>query len=176
MADKKPTMMELNMELHTMAYEMLHAVSDEEREERRAKLLALLASMDDKAEAYLSVMDRHVIEIDACKRAVESHTARIKRMERSMEFLRTTLQSTLELQYETQGVERLTTAEGRWIRFYPDATKTVLNITEDVLPEEWWKMTRAPRKQDIRNAMKDGEEIPGADLEVIANPHIRWEK
>ena len=38
------------------------------------------------------------------------------------------------------------------------------------------EVTRAPRKQDIRNAMKDGEEIPGADLEEEVNPNIRWEK
>jgi len=176
MGEKKQTMMDLNMELHTMAYEMLHATTEEEREERQAKMVALLASMDDKAAAYLSVMDRHAIEMEACKRSVERDTARLKRMERSMDFLRTTLQRTLEIQYETQGVDQLKTAEGRWIRLYPEATKKVLHVDEAKLPEEWWKETRAPRKQDIRKAIKDGEEIPGADLEVIPNPHIRWEK
>tara|TARA_R110000824_G_scaffold3224_1_gene14925 strand:+ start:3893 stop:4417 length:525 start_codon:yes stop_codon:yes gene_type:complete len=174
MGDKK-TMPAMNQDLERLAYDLAHA-DDEEREGLRAEVLAVIEAMPNKAEGYLRVIDRHRVEIEASKQYAASHATRAKRLEKNLEFLLTTLTETLRVQYDTQGVEEMRTSAGRWIRYYPEATKTVLVLDEEALSDDWFKETRVPRKADIRRALKEGTPVPGAVLEEEANPNIRWEK
>jgi len=175
MADNK-TMPAMNLDLERLAYDMAHAESDEDREGIRKEVLSLLDAMDNKAEGYLCVIDRITVEVEAAKRFAEGHLARAKRGEKSLEFLRATLTETMRVQFDTHGSEEMRTSAGRWIRYYPEATRSVLVIDEEALPAEWFKETRVPRKADIRRALKGGDDVPGVVLEEEANPNIRWEK
>lgn len=56
-------------------------------------------------------------------------------------------------------------------RELPDLTASIRNgqpsvyvTDETVLPDQYWKVTREPRKSDIKRAIQGGAEVPGATL------------
>lgn len=46
-------------------------------------------------------------------------------------------------------------------------------VDETLIPEEFWKVTKEPKKQDIKDAIKAGIEIPGAEIEQNENLWVR---
>ena len=170
------TMLNLHESVQRLTYDVLHEPDEDKREGLRQELMAVLSAVDDKAGAYLAVIDRHDMEISAAQAYVESHTARVKRMKESLRFLKGVLTETMRLRLESHGTTDMKTPAGRWIRYYPDATKKTLVIDKDVLGEKWMKVTTAPMRAELRKAIKDGESIPGAALVEEPNPKIRWEK
>ena len=64
MADNK-TMPNLHEALDKLTYDVLHEPDEERREELRQELVSTLEAVDDKAGAYLRVIDRHEMEIES---------------------------------------------------------------------------------------------------------------
>ncbi|MCK5644921.1 MAG: siphovirus Gp157 family protein [Gammaproteobacteria bacterium] len=175
MADNK-TMPDLHEALDKLTYDVLHEPDEERREELRQELVSTLEAVDDKAGAYLRVIDRHEMEIESAKAYAEAHKRRAERMKTSQEFLQNMLRETMRLRHDSHGLTEMRTPSGRWIRYYPENKKTVLLIDDERLPEEWTKTTVVPRKADIRKALKGGDSIPGVTLAEEGYPVIRWEK
>ena len=166
-------MWRMNVELERLAYDWPAAETEEEQETIRKQILELIGAMEDKAEAYLCVIDRLTLEMEASLKFAEAHRDRAKSYEKSLDRLRSTLTDTMRVQYETQGVKEMRSSAGRWIRYYPESTNSALEIDEDALPDDWFKETRVPRKADIRRALKEGQEIPGVDLKEWVEAKIR---
>jgi len=170
------TMLDLHEALDRLTYDVLHEADEDRREEFRQELMATLGEVDDKAGAYLKVIDRHEVEMAAAKAYADAHAKRAKRMGKSLEFLKGMLTETMRLRFDSHGTTDMKTPAGRWIRYYPESVKAVLTIDEDVLGDEWVKVTRAPMRGELRKAIKSGEAIPGAELVEEPSPNIRWEK
>ena len=169
-------MLELQETMDRLTYDMLHESDPERSAELREELISTLGAIEDKAAAYLHVMDRHDIEIEAAKSYAEGHMKRAKRMESQREFMKNVLMGVMQRRYEQHGELEMRAPGGRWIKFNPAKRGDTLVINEDELPEDWFRVSRSPRKADIRAALKEGKEMPGVVREEKTTTAITWGK
>jgi hypothetical protein len=135
------------------------------------KLTALEGERDQKAlhvAAYIVSQNVEADAIESHARAIQAQADRMK--ERAMRHRRHAEQLAAYLKQHIPAGTKL--RDGRveigWRR------STAVRITDvDKLDDKFWRVTRAPALQDIKDALKAGESVDGAELEPRNNLVIR---
>lgn len=153
-------------------YDALMASVDEETGEVDISLVNALAerqeAWEDKAVAVACVY--RSLDEDAARvgREIERLTAMKKRLERE----RDRVKEGLSAAFTALGVEKV---KGMYADISFRASEQTIIDNADAVPEEYMtvKTTYTPNKTAIREAIKAGEEVPGAHLERKKNIQIK---
>lgn len=153
-------------------YDALMASVDEETGEVDISLVNALAerqeAWEDKAVAVACVY--RSLDEDAARvgREIERLTAMKKRLERE----RDRVKEGLSAAFTALGVEKV---KGMYADISFRASEQTIIDNADAVPEEYMtvKTTYTPNKTAIREAIKEGKEVPGAHLEQKKNIQIK---
>lgn len=153
-------------------YDALMASADEETGEVDISLVNALAerqeAWEDKAVAVACVY--RSLDEDAARvgREIERLTAMKKRLERE----RDRVKEGLSAAFTALGVEKV---KGMYADISFRASEQTVIDNADAVPEEYMtvKTTYTPNKTAIREAIKEGKEVPGAHLEQRKNIQIK---
>lgn len=121
---------------------------------------AWLQGAQDKRDAYVFVAKRLEAEIESCREYAKQVDEIRKRTERALERLKARARYVME----TTGQDRL---QGKVHKLWLQKTPGQVVITDfDAIPEALMRVKREADKAKIRQLLKDGHEVPGADMTV----------
>lgn len=145
-------------------------------EELAEKLRITADNRDAKVIGYTSFINSIDADIEACKREEARLKATRERLDRQKTTLTNTLMFGLKLLGEQTGTAdkpgwKLTAKVGdRIVNLSTRRTESIKITDEDQLPPDLWRRPPVPEmepdKNAIKQAFKDGAEVPGAEIEV----------
>jgi len=133
-------------------------------DETLAKLDALEIARDEKALAVARYLIGEASEGERVKAQADRLATRAKAHANRAERLKGYLQANLPIGHKI----RDDVVQIGWRK-----SSAVHIHHEDELPEEFWRVRREPDKQRAKDALKEGREVPGAELVVRHHLSIR---
>lgn len=111
-----------------------------------------------KSENYARIMQNMKSESDALRK--ESN--RLAAMAKSRDAGITRLKENMKLAMVTLGSNQISTSIGNWtLRNNPESVNI---LDEKAIPYDYLELVRTPVKSAIKDAIKNGVEVPGAEL------------
>ena len=166
---------DIAMTLWDKVHDLMMADSDEAIEEAQRALDKEVELADDKFMALRFVRNRLKSEVDCLKQEELAFKARRMSREKAVERIEGTTLMLMDARYTVTQETEAKTADGSWVRFYPDNIKHEV-IVDDIeeVPQEFIKVS--VDKGLLRSALRAGELIEGAHIKSHKSPVIRWGK
>lgn len=114
-------------------------------------------------------VERWKVEIENFKKAIERDT-------RTVSLMDTMALSLVESHRELTGKSKYSTDDGGWVGVRTYKSEKVNVVDELALPEEFVEVSRRPMKSVIKEALRNGREVPGVELEHSERIGVQWSK
>ena len=145
-------------------YELLNA---EEIDEQTAQDTLDAMGVTGKLEAYGQVIRQMQADEAALKAEKERIDKRLKQTRNGIERLKTNLLEYLDATNTTKQTA------GTFVITKQRASVPTLKINETLIPIDYWKETLVIDKDAIKKALKNGEDVEGAELEYTWGVRIK---
>ena len=159
-------------ELISAAAGLLYAIDEAEENADEAATLAAYAAldawMDSDVPGKLAALDgakRGILaDAERAKAEATQWTDRRRRLEARADRVAGMSLALLQARLQVTGEDVCKLPDGRKakVRDYGRAT---VRVDEDLLPAEYWRITRSPNLAAVGAALKTGESVPGATTE-----------
>lgn len=130
-------------------------------------------NFEDKAHAYTKLILKWEAEVDAAAAEIKRIQAIKKTKENSIDRLRETLKTAVQAfgrEDAKTGVRRYETA---LFKLSLRHSKAVSVVDDTLIPDSFWVVKKEVSKTAISNAIKEGTEVPGAELVENISLQIR---
>lgn len=124
------------------------------------------AEFKDKAENYWRMIKNLTAEADALKAEKQRLEKKQKAKENAVQFLKDRLADSMRF----MGEDNVKTIFGS-LSFR--RSESVDIVSEELLPEEYFKVVKTPVKTAISDAIKQGKEVPGAVIKENYSLQVR---
>lgn len=149
---------------------ILELIEDEavEPEEVEASLAQLTDNFDEKAENIVKILK----SIEASATALKEEEDRLKERRRILENRTNSLKRYLEVNMHQMNRKKFKT---NMFSFNIQKNAPSLRVlTEDFIPEEYYKVERKLQKRPLLDAIKNGQEVKGVQLVQSESLRIRY--
>ena len=166
------TLWEITQEFLTLA-SIIEEAGGEATDELLEELAISRENFAHKAEGYTRLILKWESEIDAAAAEIKRIQAIKKTKENSVARLKDTLLYALQAfgqEDNKTGVKRYETA---LFKLSTRRSQAVEIVDETEVPEAFWVVKREVSKSAISNALKEGEEVPGAFLKENYSVQIK---
>lgn len=160
--------MKSNLYELTEAWKNIQELVDDEEtpfEQLESAIKNIDQALEEKADGYAKII--RMLEGEAA--AIKAEETRLSGMRKAKENRIMALKKSLEEAMITTGKKKFkTTLFGFNVQRNPPSVSVQ---DEDKIPEEYWRVQRSLNRRDILAALRDGKEIPGA--EIISTESLR---
>lgn len=130
-----------------------------------------LKEVEDGIENKAENIAKLIRHIDSDIDALRAEEKRLAQRRRALENKKKSIKDYLEMQLKAMEIDKVKTP-----LFTVSIQKnppSVRIIDEDKIPEDYLRYTKSISRRDVLQALKDGEEIPGAELKQTRSLRIR---
>lgn len=154
----------------TEAWKSIQALVDDEEipfEQLQSAIENIDQALEEKADGYAKIIRMLEGEIAAIK----AEETRLSGMRKAKENRIASLKKSLEEAMITTGKKKIkTTLFGFNVQRNPPSVSVQ---DEDKIPEEYWRVQRSLDRREILADLRDGKEIPGAEIVSTESLRIR---
>ena len=152
------TLFELTEKANLIFYQILKA-DGELSEELEQSLCEVNVELCEKLDGYSSILDRLEMESELLKKKAAGY----QKISRTVERVRARLKENIKTNMMVLGVK---TVSGSDIDFQLSPCEYTLEINDEILNDKWKMVVTelVPDKKMIKEALKLGDDIPGAKL------------
>ena len=145
---------------------LLNSSGGELDDENEKKMDELCTALAEKRASYVFVREQLDTQIDQGKKWIQIFNAKVDQLEKRKQYLDEKLKTSMDI----QGINEQQTELGK-IKIWE--TDIVEIVDEKELPAQYIKVVQDYKvnKAAIKNALKDGQVVPGAVL--LKNKHVR---
>lgn len=154
----------------TEAYRNIENLLSDEEADTEA-LEKALSQVEDSIENKAENIAKLVRNIDGDIKALKDEEKRLAGRRKALENKQRDIKKYLELQLKTLEIDKVKT---KLFTIYIQNNAPSVKITdEEAIPEDFYKYSKSIVKKDILEALKDGEEVPGAEINQTRSLRIR---
>ena len=130
----------------------------------------------DKLTALRVVKKLAIKRVDSLKSEIGLFKSAIAREERTVDVMDEKALELMESFYELTGKNKASTADGGWVGIRVYKGEKVKILDESIIPDNYIETKRVPIKDAIKKALREGQEVPGVELECNERKGVQWGK
>lgn len=156
-------------ELAEMYRNIQELISDDETDTET--LENALSQVEGDINSKAENMAKLIRSIDGDIETLKAEEKRLANRRKTLENKQKNIKNYLEMQLKTMKIDKVKTP--LFTVAIQNNAPSVKIIDENAIPEDFFKYTKSIVKKDILEALKNGEEVPGAELKQTKSLRIR---